>query len=129
MAVLSIWFLFGLLIFFNVWEGWSSPYLIVAHNHLLLKRWLPSCPDKQYPKKCPSWCTAHGFRFPCDYVEGFKNVTPFYLNMGYYHIIININSGVNLRSAVINSNLSVLLRNIIIHTTYQPHNIRVYNHD
>ena len=40
-----------------------------------------------------------------------------------------INSGVNLRAAVINSNLSVSLRNIIIHTTYQPHNMRVYNHE
>ena len=41
----------------------------------------------------------------------------------------NINPSVNLRAAVINSNLTVSPRNIIIHTTYQPHNMRVYNHE
>ena len=43
--------------------------------------------------------------------------------------VVSINSGVNFRAAVINSNLSVSPRNIIIHTTYQPHNMRVYNHE
>ena len=65
-----------------------------------------------------------------------NNSAEWYLGLTYYPEEIVINPGINLRAAVINSNVSVsprryyhTYRDIIIHTTTSNTIVRVYNHE